>query len=103
MKWGGKSQGTSLYKSLTFHMILENSEMSVTLACAYLKEIHSICSRGSDNMTFQQQNNAITDIVMPYLASLSLNPCGPVGDQQSTRRPRNLFHPRNRVTSSNLV
>ena len=52
----------SLYKSLTFHMILENSEMSVTiytLASAYLREIHNIFSRGSDNMTFQQHNNAI--------------------------------------------
>ena len=66
MKWGGESQGMSLYKSFTFHMILENSEMSVTiytLAGAYLREVHSIFSRGSDNMTFQQQNNAIIDIV----------------------------------------
>ena len=70
MKWGGESQGMSLYKLLTFHMILENSEMSVTiytLAGAYLREIHSIFSRGSDNMTFQQQNNAITDIVWSCL------------------------------------
>ena len=70
MKWGGKSQGMSLYKSLTFHMILENSEMSVTiytLAGTYLREVHSIFSRGSDNMTFQQQNNAIIDIVWSCL------------------------------------
>ena len=79
MKWGGKSQGMSLYKLLTFHMILENSEMSVmtyTLAGAYLREIHSIFSRGSDNMTFQQQNNAITDIVWSCLNLASLGPCG---------------------------
>ena len=59
----------SLYKSLTFHMILENSEMSVTiytLAGAYLREVHSIYSGGSD-MTFQQQNNAIIDIVWSCL------------------------------------
>ena len=70
MKWGGESQGMSLYKSLTFHMILENSEMSVTiytLAGAYLREVHSIFSRGSDNMTFQQQNNTIIDIVWSCL------------------------------------
>ena len=63
MKWEGKSQGMPLYKLFIFHMILENSEMSVTLAGAYLREVHSIFSRGSDNMTFQQQNNTITDIV----------------------------------------
>ena len=70
MKWEGESQGMSLYKLLTFHMILENSEMSVTvytLAGAYLREVHSICSRGSDNMTFQEQNNAIIDIVWSCL------------------------------------
>ena len=55
VKWGGESQGMQLYKLLTFHMILENSQMSVTiytLASAYLREIHSICSRGSGIMTF---------------------------------------------------
>ena len=70
MKWGGESQGMPLYKLLTFHMILKNSEMSVTiytLAGAYLREVHSIFFRGSDNMTFQQQNNAIIDIVWSCL------------------------------------
>ena len=70
VKWGGKSQGMSMYKLLTFHMIVENSQMSVTiytLAGAYLREIHSICSRGSGIITFQQQNNAITDIVWSCL------------------------------------
>ena len=70
MKWEGKSQGMPLYKLFIFHMILENSEMSVTiyiLAGAYLREVHSIFSRGNDNMTFQQQNNTITDIVWSCL------------------------------------
>ena len=66
----GESGNATVQIALTFHLILENSEMSVTiytLAGAYLREVHSIFSRGSDNMTFQQQNNAIIDIVWSCL------------------------------------
>ena len=63
----GESGNVTVQIALTFHMIVENSEMSVTLAGAYLREVHSIFSRGSDNMTFQQQNNAIIDIVWSCL------------------------------------